>query len=138
YSGWAFRSSWEAAARVYARAGDVAPSAADQEFRGWLFDRQSRVLTRNWTRLRTGYALKPDSTDMWGYGYLSGDTVAYAPRNRVSFVTPAGDAPVELRDALVARNLEVLRTLVEQWVLRTPQSASAYAALTNLAEATGG
>lgn len=138
YSGFAYRSSWEAAARAYRHAGDVAPTTTDPEFRGWLFERQSKALISRTNLLRPGYALTPDSVPMLAFPYLSGDTVAFAPRARSTFGSPGPDPPAERREAVVARNLEQLRSIAEQWVLRAPKSARAYAALTDLAERTGG
>ena len=137
-SGWAFRGSWSDAARKYLRAAEVAPSAVDPSFRGWLMKRLSDVLYTTTNHYRAGRTQGPRREQMWGAPFLSGDTLAFAPIPVKEIVLGRSAVAQERVEAAVTQNLATLRRAAEQWVLRAPKSAAAYAGLASLAEATGG
>ena len=137
-SGFAFRGSWADAARKYLRAGEVAPSAVDPAFRGWLMQRLGGVLFTTSNHYRSGRSLGVTGQAMMGPPYLSGDSLAFAPIPITEIARGKDAVAAALVDAAIAQNLETLRRAAEQWVLRAPNSGAAYSELASLAEETGG
>ena len=90
--------------------------AADYpEFRGWLFDRQSRVLFTRGNSLRTGYALTPDSVLSFKPAFGLGTTVQL-PHASGALSPQAGAPPDEppAPAATAARHRQTDATLVRR------------------------
>jgi tetratricopeptide (TPR) repeat protein len=137
-TGWAFVGSFEAAARAYQRANELAPGRGDTPFRGWLLGRLSFVLFTITNKIRTGYQAGPLHPVVVALPFLDHDTLAFAPYLASGLASGRFDPPPELVRAAVVRSRAGLREAAEEWVRRSPQSAAAYDSLASWAEVSGG
>lgn len=129
-SGWAFRSSYGAAASAFARAAAIEPGAhaiID-------FSAMQRLLAISPTRVRRGvdaaanlYAAFPS---------LIADTIAYVPYPLKIFSTLPLTA-IKGRDEALDRNARELERFTTSWIRAYPKNADAYESLANVLEAQG-
>lgn len=137
-TGWAFRSSFENAARAYQRAGDLGPSVNGSHFRGWLLGRLSAVMYAVTNRVRLGYTVNPDSVPFASFPYLDHDTTAFAPYPASQFALGSHDPAPAAVQAAVVRHRAALRGAAEDWVRHSPENAAAYDSLAAWTEVSGG
>jgi serine/threonine-protein kinase len=137
-TGFAFRSSFEGAARSYARAAQLLELNAGSEFYGWLLGRLSMVLFSTTNRVRTGYSRDRDSVFFGAFQYLDHDSVAFAPHPMRDFASRTGDPPIRLIEAAALRNRNALRASAENWVRRFPADPAAYDSVARWSELSGG
>jgi len=137
-TGWAFRTSYEDAARAYRRAARQKPSGSGSEFSGWLLGRLSRVLYVMSNRVREGRAVDGDTLVLGAFPFLDHDTIGFAPHPSRDFATRRGDPPQASIQAAVIRNRIVLRNWVEEWVRQAPDDPVAVDSLAAWAEVSGG
>jgi hypothetical protein len=137
-TGFAFRSSFEDAARAYRRASDIGAAPTSPDFRGWVLGRMQRVLVSATNHARFGVLMAHDTAFMFARPYLDNDTVAYAPYSSRQAATLKGDPPHDLLLAAVTRNREVIRAFIEDWVRRSPTDAAAIDSLAMWSELAGG
>jgi tetratricopeptide (TPR) repeat protein len=123
-TGWRFRGSLHTAIEEYRAALELIPSYQEGSS-GQTFARlTNRILFTDPGDYRRGFALAPDTIWMGAFPEIDGDTLAFHPRPRPSFMTEA--RPATQRDAL-ARNRELLRSLMTRWVRTFPRSGTAWA-----------
>ena len=123
-TGWRFRGSLHTAIEEYREALELIPSYQEGSS-GQTFARlTNRILFTDPGDYRRGFALAPDTIWMGAFPEIDGDTLAFRPRPRPSFMTQA--RPATHRDAL-ARNRELLRSLMARWVQTFPRSGTAWA-----------
>ena len=137
-TGWAFRGSFEHAARAYRRAAEQVGPAADAGFRGWALGRLSGVLFTGTNRVRQGEVLGPAKRIYGSFPFLDHDTLAFAPHPVEDFGLRIGDPSQASIQAAVSRNRNILRSVAEEWVRRSPQDPAAYDSLATLTELSGG
>jgi tetratricopeptide (TPR) repeat protein len=137
-TGWAFRTSFEGAARAYQRAGDLGPSAVDTPFRGWLLGRLSTVMYSVTNHVRLGFSVGSDTVPFAALPYRDGDTTAFAPYLAADLAKGDQDPPPALVQGAIGRNRTVLRRAAEDWVRHSPHSAAAYDSLAAWTEVSGG
>jgi len=137
-TGWAFRGSFEEAARKYRIALRWPPPQGESEFRGWLLGRLSSVLFGATNRVRLGFAVARDTQFFGAFPYLDHDTVAFAPHSTRDFPTRRGDPSQRLVQAAIQRNRSILREAAADWARRFPTIAAAYDSLAIWTELSGG
>src|SRR6185436_1815216 len=90
-------------------------------------------------QLRVGVAFDGrDTIHFAARAFLDHDTLAQVPRDLRDVAAGRGEPPVELRDAAIARNRDVLRHAAESWVAKSPANPAAYEALARYTEVSGG
>jgi tetratricopeptide (TPR) repeat protein len=121
-SAWKFRGSLHTAIKEYREALELIPSYQEGSS-GQTFARLTdRILFSDPGDYRRGFALTPDTVWMGAFPEIEGDTLAFHPRPRPTLMT----RPATQRDAL-ARNRELLRSLMSRWVQSFPGSGTAWA-----------
>lgn len=137
-TGFAFRSSFEDAARSYRRAAQLLELEAGSEFYGWLLGRLSAVLYSTTNRVRVGFSYDGDSIFYGAFQYLDHDSVAFAPHPLADFASRSGDPPLRLIEASALRNRNALRASAETWVRRFPADPVAFDSVARWSELSGG
>ncbi len=137
-TGWAFRTSFESAARAYRRAAVSADISMGSLFRGWILGRLSKVLFATTNHVRMGAVVAADSTYMGAFPYLDGDSIAFAPHPISDFRTRKGDPPPALIQAAAVRSRNNLRAYAEDWVRSAPNDPIALDSLATWSELSGG
>jgi hypothetical protein len=137
-SGWRFRSSYEAAARAYARGAEQLGPQASPAFREWLAGRLSRVLIVVSNKRRSGFAVVRDTITLLAAPFLDGDTVGYVPFELKDVAKATGAPPADRRDAALARNRAWLKAAIESWVSSAPEMAAAVDSLAAITEISDG
>ncbi len=124
-SGWRFVSSYDAAARAYLRAIELAPGAHAVVPLSLL----ARLLPGSAALIRLGRSQPPDSLLFAAYPALIADSVAFipSPLDMFSSVSPQTISPT-YRLAL-ERNQKILLAFATEWVGSAPESADAWEAL---------
>jgi len=119
-SGWAFRSSYGAAAEAYARALRLVPST-HIAFGDTAFGRLSRLLITERNVYRQGYAVTPDTISYAAFPSLARDTMAFIP---YPFDEALGDPRrfPPTNAAGVRRNQNRLREVTNAWLDAFPAS----------------
>ena len=113
-SGWAFRSSYGAAADAYARALRLVPSS-HVAFGDTAFDRLSNLLATERNVYRQGYAVTPDTIPYAAFPSLVHDTLAYIPYPSREALDDPRRFPLT-NAAAVRRNQSQLRQVTEAWL----------------------
>jgi tRNA A-37 threonylcarbamoyl transferase component Bud32 len=130
-SGWRFRSSYHTALQQYQRAFQLFPTI-HRALSTRAFERVRLLLKTSSTDLRTGAALKPDTTSFAAYPSLSGDTLVFVPVMAAGLrsADPATMRliPPSVPDA-IRRQRGLFRDIATTWVSADPTSASALEAL---------
>ena len=129
-SGWAFRSSYFAAARGYIRALKTDPGVHTI----FSVSKLEKILPTASTRARHGYALADSRVEFAAFATLDADTIAFVPYPLALFATlPRGpSAEAALRD-----DAETLIAFAVDWAKRFPISAPAQEALAAALETHG-
>jgi tetratricopeptide (TPR) repeat protein len=123
-SGWAFRSSQQAAIAAYRRALELVP-AVHRAFAGPAYARLAGLFYVEGQRSRGGYALAPDTIRFAARAALEGDTLAFVPHELADFLAAApGTDPPSGPDAL-AHNRATLREITRIWMRAFPDDAEA-------------
>ncbi len=129
-SGWAFRSSYFAAARGYIRALKTDPGVHTI----FSVSKLEKILPTASTRARRGYSLGDSRVEFAAFATLDADTIAFVPYPLALFATlPRGpSAEAALRD-----DAETLIAFAVDWAKRFPISAPAQEALAAALETHG-
>ena len=129
-SGWAFRSSYFAAARGYIRALKTDPGVHTI----FSVSKLEKILPTASTRARRGYSLGDSRVEFAAFATLDADTIAFVPYPLALFATlPRGpSAEAALRD-----DAETLIAFAVDWAKRFPVSAPAQEALAAALETHG-
>jgi len=123
-SGWAFRSSQQAAIAAYRRALELVPSV-HRAFGGVAYARLAGLFYVEGHHARGGYALSPDTVRFAARPALLGDTLAFVPHDLAAFLTAAPNTlPPSWPDAL-AHNRATLREITLTWMRAFPEDAYA-------------
>jgi tetratricopeptide (TPR) repeat protein/tRNA A-37 threonylcarbamoyl transferase component Bud32 len=123
-SGWAFRSSQQAAIDAYARALELVP-VVHRAFGGVAYGRLAGLFYVEGYHSRGGYALAPDTVRFAARPALVGDTLAFVPQDLAAFLAAApGTVPPSWPDAL-AHNRATLREITLTWMRAFPEDAAA-------------
>jgi tetratricopeptide (TPR) repeat protein len=123
-SGWAFRSSQQAAITAYRRALELVP-AVHRAFAGVAYGRLAALFYVEGHHARGGYALLPDTVRFAARPALEGDTLAFVPHELAAFLAAApGTVPPSWPDAL-AHNRATLREITRTWMHAFPDDANA-------------
>jgi len=123
-SGWAFRSSQQAAIVAYRRALELVP-AVHRAFAGSAYTRLEGLFYTQAFRYRSGYALTPDTLQFAAHPGVAADTLTFVPHPKAAWLA---DAPGTASTTLVAaleRNRVVLRSITATWVHEFPASGDA-------------
>ena len=119
-SGWAFRSSYGAAAEAYAHALRLVPST-HIAFGDTAFERLSRLLVTERDVFRQGYALTPDTVLFGAFPSLVRDTLAFVPYRLADALGDPRRFPAT-NAAAVQRNQIMLRGVTDAWLAAYPAS----------------
>ncbi len=135
-SGWAFRSSQQAAIAAYRRALELVPSV-HRVFSGVAYARLAGLFYAEGHLARGGFALMPDTVRFAARPALVADTLAFVPHDLAAFLAAApGTNPPSGPDAL-AHNREALRAITLTWMRAFPQDADALETHARALEALG-
>ena len=129
-SGWAFRSSFDAAGTAYRKAFQIQPAALSRVSYGRL----QRVLPASSTRVRWGFGPQPQRGNFLAYPSLvGGDTVGYVPYPAEEFATVLPNARAAARD----HNVDALLAVADAWRRNAPRNPDAYEAFEDALEVRG-
>ena len=135
-SGWAFRSSQQAAIAAYRRALELVP-AVHRAFGGVAYGRLAVLFYAEGHVSRGGFALSPDTVRFAARPALVADTLAFVPHELVAFLAAApGTVPPSWPDAL-AHNRAALRAITLTWMRAFPQDPDALETHARALEALG-
>ncbi len=129
-SGWAFRSSYYAAARAYVRALKTDPGAHTI----FSASKLEKLLPTASTKARKGYALADSRVAFAAFPTLVADTIAFVPYPLAAFATLQRGSDAE---AAVRSDAEALIAFAKDWAKRFPFSAPAQEALASALETHG-
>lgn len=132
-SGWAFRTSWDAAAKAYIRATALDPAA----HRALPYVTLTNLLVTAPTKVRVGHGEQSTGITFAGYGELAGDTAVFTPFPVAEFTAVRPEVISPTLTELVRRQRETLVTFARQWVTATPNNLEAVEALVLGYEARG-
>ncbi len=133
-SGFAFRSSYQAAINAYDHALRIVPSI-HLAFAGLGYERLAQLLLTQSTQIRRGFALTPDTVFFGGFATLRGDSVAIIPYRFIDI--SAGRADTGDAGGAIAANRARLLAIARSWKNAYPRSPSAYETLARALEGTG-
>jgi tetratricopeptide (TPR) repeat protein len=123
-SGWAFRSSQQAAINAYGRALELVP-AVHRAFAGSAYPRLEALFYTQPFRYRSGYALLPDTTQFAAHPGLVADTLTFVPHPKAAWLAGAPGTRSPTLAAALARGRTTLRAITATWVREFPASADA-------------
>src|SRR5258705_314536 len=135
-SGWAFRSSQQAAIAAYRRALDMVP-AVHRAFAGAAYARLERLFYTQAFWYRAGYALVPDTLPFAAHPGLAADTLTFVPYRKDAWLAGAPGTASSTLDAALAHNRATLRAITARWVREFPTSADALEAHGRVLETVG-
>ena len=132
-SGWAFRTSWDAAAKAYIRATTLDPGA----HRALPYNTLLSLLVTTPTKVRFGHDEPATGAAFAAHGELSGDTVAFTPFPVADIVAARPQVLSGTLTELVRRQRETLIAFARQWVAAAPKNIEALEALASGYESRG-
>jgi DNA-binding SARP family transcriptional activator len=136
-SGWRFRSSYHRAVQAYSRALRAVPSS-HLAFRGAGFARLTELLRTQEGFLRAGHARASSGWMRFAsYPSLNADTLAFIPWTMEDVARVRKETVPPTRRAAVARNRQVLRSILVDWARAFPESPDAHEALSRGLEGLG-
>jgi serine/threonine protein kinase/tetratricopeptide (TPR) repeat protein len=130
-SGWRFRSRYSDAADAYMKALNINPNAHSI----LSFDQLQDLLPTAASKTRRGRGA--DDEEFAAFPGLINDTVVFVPYPLPQFSALVSKEIDRLKAAALARDLDVLLDFTTDWARRSPQSASAFLALSDILEARG-
>ena len=135
-SGWAFRSSQQAAISAYRRALELVP-AVHRAFAGAAYARLEGLFYTQSFRYRAGYALLPDTMHFAAHPGLAADTLTFVPHPKAPWLSAAPGTASPTLAAALAHNRASLRAITDQWVQEFPASADAMETHARILETVG-
>ena len=135
-SGWAFRSSQQAAIVAYRRALDLVP-AVHRAFAGAAYARLERLFYTQAFWYRAGYALTPDTLQFAAHPGLVADTLTFVPHRKDAWLAGAPGTASPTLAAALAHNRATLRAITARWVREFPSSVDALEAHARMLETVG-
>jgi DNA-binding SARP family transcriptional activator len=136
-SGWRFRSSYHRAVQAYSRALRLVPSS-HVAFRGAGFARLAELLRTQDGVLRPGFSGSgAGALRFASYPSLEGDTLAFIPWTMEDVARVRKETVPATRPAALARNRQVMRTILVDWARAFPESPDAHQALARGLESMG-
>jgi len=135
-SGWAFRSSQQAAIAAYRRALELVP-AVHRAFAGAAYARLDRLFYTQAYWYRAGYALTPDTVQFAAHPGLAADTLTFVPHPKDAWLAGAPGTASPTLAAALAHNRAMLRAITAKWVREFPASPDALEAHARVLETVG-
>ena len=135
-SGWAFRSSQNAAIAAYRRALELVP-AVHRAFAGAAYARLERLFYTQAFWYRPGYALVPDTMQFAAHPGLVADTLAFVPHPKEAWLAGAPGTASPTLAAALGHNRATLRAITARWVHDFPTSVDALEAHARVLETVG-
>jgi eukaryotic-like serine/threonine-protein kinase len=135
-SGWAFRSSQQAAIAAYRRALELVP-AVHRAFAGAAYARLDRLFYTQAYWYRAGYALAPDTEQFAAHPGLAADTLTFVPHPKAAWLAGAPGTASPTLAAALAHNRALLRAITAKWVREFPTSPDALEAHARVLETVG-
>jgi tetratricopeptide (TPR) repeat protein len=132
-SGWAFRTSWDAAVKAYVRATTLDPGA----HRALPYNTLVNLLVTTPTKVRFGRSEASHGIAFAAHGELLGDTVAFTPFPVADIVAARPQVLSTTLTELVRRQREALVAFARQWVAAAPRNIDALEALASGYESRG-
>jgi len=132
-SGWAFRTSWPAAAQAYMRAATLDPGA----HRAMSYAMIANLLPTTPLQIRSGRTTNAAPEAFAAHPSVIGDTIGFVPKSLGEMAAAKlGALPATLPDAL-RRNRDILLGFARRWVASNPRNPEALEALAAAHEARG-
>lgn len=129
-SGWAFRSSWDAAAKAYLKVIETDPRALALP----VVARLLRVLPMQARNRRFGSSLDRGSLRFGASPQLAADTLAFVPWTLPDMARGRERTDPARLAAALDRNREILLGVVREWTRKFPRSPDAFEAFAEVRE----